>query len=120
MSAASQESESAATPSVATVEGLFVITNKQSNEVICKLVVSNQLFPDVKFLRPQDVVYSTHPKSLCQRMATWCNKAHEGDEQVKEWWPRAAASVLKNVSFQRGSRMIAMKTRFMRKYNTKQ
>ena len=101
------------TPLMELSKTTFTHTQLGDQDVI-RLAVTDHVFPEVKFLRNQDVRMSTHKNSMCQQMARWCNIENE---RVADWWPRGSQVMLKALSKQRGYRMVAIKQAFMRKSN---
>src|SRR6056300_1667605 len=80
--------------------------------VALKHVVKEQLFPNQKFLHPQDLVYSDNQYSLAQLVRTWINGSKSC---TQAWWARTAPLVAGFVTKQRNTKCTAVKNNFMSK-----
>ena len=75
-------------------------------------VVKMQLFPQQKFLHPQDLAYSDAKNSLCSCIRHWVSAPKES---AQAWWARSTPIVASAVTQYRNTKSTAVKNNFMSK-----
>ena len=85
---------------------MYLVTNKIN---LVREIVKDNVFPIAKFLRSEDMPFSTEPKSWCHKMALWC---HVEPTNLKMWWQMVKKSVLQELQHQRANKTNIIKREF--------
>ena len=110
MAANGNESDSFSASTPATI----IVPKKQNSKDFIHLreSVKDKVFPRAKFLRPEDLQYSTKNNSWCQKLARECNIEANA---VQTWWQAAKRVVLAELGHQRSNKTNVIKREFFGK-----
>ena len=89
----------------------FTSTSKIAHAQVRETVKDN-IFPIAKFLRLEDMPYSTEAKSWCQKMASWCH-IDRGNQEL--WWHLTKRVLLMELQHQRANKTNIIKREFFSK-----
>ena len=89
----------------------FTSTSKIAQAQV-RETVKDKIFPIAKFLRLEDMPYSTEAKSWCQKMASWCH-IDRGNQEL--WWHLTKRVLLTELQHQRANKTNIIKREFFSK-----
>ena len=87
-------------------------TNSKFANAQVREIVKDNVFPIAKFLRSEDLPWSTEPKSWCSKMASWC---HIEPTNLELWWQTVKKSILQELQHQRANKTNVIKREFFGK-----
>ena len=87
-------------------------TNSKFANAQVREIVKDNVFPIAKFLRSEDLPWSTEPKSWCYKMASWCNIE---PTNLEMWWQTVKKSILQELQHQRANKTNIIKREFFGK-----